>query len=239
MSGLVSTVKTKVEPWRARFDALRRWAEDTVLWRIWERLLENEFVDRSVALGAKAFISFFPLIIVIATFVGPRVRRSITSTLASRFGLAGASLSTVKQAFASSGDIRRATGVVGLIFLFFYATSFTTALQRLYLKAWRRPPNKKVANRVRGPAWLGAIIAFAALLGGLRHALGGGLGTIAFSALSIAASIGLWWSTAWLMLNGQVRWRALLASGVVTGVVLNIYAVSATVLGIHTVAETA
>ena len=218
MSGLVSTVKIKVEPWRARYETLRRWVGGTVLWRIWERLLENEFVDRSVALGAKAFISFFPFIIVVAAFTGPRVRRSITSTIASRFGLHGASLSTVKQALASSGDIRRATGILGLIFLIFYATSFTTALQRLFLKAWRRPPNKKITNHLRGPAWLGAVIAFSALLGGLRHVLGGGAGTIAFFVLSIATSIGLWWATAWLMLNGQVRWRALLASGVVTGV---------------------
>ncbi len=237
MSSFVSTVKTRVEPWRARVDELRRWVENTVFWRVWERLLENEFVDRSVALGAKAFISFFPLIIVIGAFVGPRIRRSIMSTLAGRFGLHGASLATVKQAFASSGDIRRATGVVGLIFLVFYATSFTTALQRLYLKAWRRPPNKKVANRVRGPAWLGAIVAFTAIVGGLRHALGGGPGTIAFVVLSVGASTGLWWLTAWLMLNGQVRWRALLATGVVTGVILNIYAFSASVWMPNTVAK--
>jgi membrane protein len=237
MSSFVNTVQAKVEPWRARFEALRRRAEDTVVWRVWERLLENEFVDRSVALGAKAFISFFPFVIVIATFVGPRVRRSILATLASRFGLVGPSLSTVRQAFASSGDIRRATGLLGLVFLIFYATSFTTALQRLYLKAWRRPPVKKVVNRVRGPAWLAAVVAFSALLGALRHVLGGGPGTIAFVVLSIAASIGLWWATAWLMLNGQVRWRALLASGVVTGVALNLYAFSASVWMPNTVAK--
>ena len=34
--------------------------ERTVAGRLWSRLLELEFVDRSVALAAKAFVSFFP-----------------------------------------------------------------------------------------------------------------------------------------------------------------------------------
>ena len=37
--------------------------------RVWERLLEIEFVDRSVALVGKAFVSFFPLVIVVAGFL--------------------------------------------------------------------------------------------------------------------------------------------------------------------------
>src|ERR1700710_923694 len=66
-------VKARIADSRQRIDTLRDWVETTFLWRIWERLLENEFVDRSVALGAKAFVSFFPLIIVVGAFVPPRV----------------------------------------------------------------------------------------------------------------------------------------------------------------------
>ena len=61
-------------PWgcKRRGAALRTWLERLLLWRIWERLLEIEFVDRSVALAAKAFVSFFPLVIVVAAFVPDR-----------------------------------------------------------------------------------------------------------------------------------------------------------------------
>ena len=47
-----------------------------LIWRVWERLLEIEFLDRSVALAGKAFVSFFPLVIVVAAFLpeGPRSR---------------------------------------------------------------------------------------------------------------------------------------------------------------------
>jgi len=236
-SGFVRSVKAKAEPWQARLVVARRWVQSTFLWRIWERLLENEFIDRSVALGAKGFVSFFPFVIVAAAFVPPAVRRSIVSSLASRFGLSGQSITTVKQAFESSSDIRRATGLLGLVLLVFYATSFTTALQRVFLKAWRRPPRSQAVNRLRGPAWLAGIIAFAALLGGLRHFLVGGPGTVAFLVLSAAASIGLWWATAWLMLQGQVRWRSLLPSAVVTGVGMTGYATSASLWMPHTVAS--
>ena len=38
---------------------------------------EQEFIDRSIALAGKAFISFFPLIIVVATLIPPHLRTSI------------------------------------------------------------------------------------------------------------------------------------------------------------------
>ena len=40
-------------------------------------MLEIEFVDRSIALAGKAFVSFFPLVIVVAAFVPDRIRTSI------------------------------------------------------------------------------------------------------------------------------------------------------------------
>ena len=62
---------------RERLAVLRARLERLLVWRVWERMLEIEFVDRSVALAGKAFVSFFPLVIVVAAFV-PRAsaRRS-------------------------------------------------------------------------------------------------------------------------------------------------------------------
>ena len=39
----------------------------------------------------------------------------------------------------------------------------------------------------------------------------------------------LWWFTAWFMLMGQVRWRVLIPSGVITAVAVGGYALSASV----------
>ena len=134
------TSRHAFEKVRGHAQVIRGWAEQTLLWKVWDRMLETEFIDRSIALAGKAFISFFPLIIVVAAFVPAHLRTSILTTVTHRLGITGASLATVKQAFASAADIRRATGLLGLVLAVFYASSFTTALRRAYLRAWRRPP---------------------------------------------------------------------------------------------------
>jgi hypothetical protein len=129
--------------------SLRDRVEQLLLWRVWERLLEIEFVDRSVALAGKAFVSFFPLVIVVAAFVPEVGRESIVTTLIDRLGLAGEALDVTRGAFDSSSDIREATGVLGLVLTVFFATSFTTALQRVYLRRGDGPIGD-VGDRVAG-----------------------------------------------------------------------------------------
>jgi uncharacterized BrkB/YihY/UPF0761 family membrane protein len=222
------TSRHAFEKVRSRIQVIRGWAEQTLLWRVWDRMLETEFIDRSIALAGKAFISFFPLIIVVAAFVPAYLRTSIFTTLTHRLGITGPSLATVKQAFASAADIRRATGLLGLVLAVFYASSFTTALRRAYLRAWRRPPVKATGNYVRGVAWVAAFLVYMALLGGTRSVLGSGAGIAAFVVVALALSTAIWWFTAWLMLKGQVRLRVLFPSGLITGIALSAYALSST-----------
>ena len=208
---------------------IRERAQTTLLWQVWERLLEVEFLDRSVALAGKAFVSFFPLVIVVAAFLSERLRDAVFTTVTHRLGVGGDALDTTREAFASSDDIRRATGVLGLVLTIFFATSFTTALQRVYLRAWRRPKGKKVHEYVRGPVWFLVILVYLGFLGGLRGLLGDGSSLVVFAIVSLASTSALWWFTAWFMLLGQVRWRVLVPSGLITAVALSGYALSATI----------
>jgi uncharacterized BrkB/YihY/UPF0761 family membrane protein len=226
--GSGGTGRRSFEELRSRVQVIRGRAEQTLLWKVWDRMLETEFVDRSIALAGKAFISFFPLIIVVAAFMPKHLRMSILTTVTHRLGISGAALATVKQAFASAGDIRRATGLLGLVLAVFYASSFTTALRRAYLRAWRRPPARAVGNYVRGVTWIVAFFVYAALLGGARSVLGAGVGIAAFVVVALALSTAVWWFTAGLMLKGQVRLRVLFPSGLITGFALSGYALSAT-----------
>src|SRR5882672_7229332 len=109
--GWASTTHARALGLRRHLEVVQKWIERTILWRVWERLAENEFVDRSVALGAKAFVSFFPAIIVVAAFMPSSIRASIIATISRRAGLVGNGLATVKGAFATADDTRRATGV--------------------------------------------------------------------------------------------------------------------------------
>ena len=171
-----TTGRAKTGGARQRLDAVRTWLERLLIWRVWERMLEIEFVDRSVALAGKAFVSFFPLVIVVAAFVPERIRSSIITAVTARLGLRGDALVLVREGFASSDDIRKATGLLGLVLTIFFATSFTTALQRVYLRAWRRPSHSGAGAYGRGAVWLLAMLATLAILGGLRGVVDEGLG---------------------------------------------------------------
>ena len=214
---------------RQRIAVLRARLERLLLWRVWERMLEIEFVDRSIAIAGKAFVSFFPLVIVIAAFAPERVRMSIIGTVTARLGIRGDALTLAKEAFASADDVRKATGLLGLVLTFFFAGSFTTALHRVYLRAWRRPAGARTGGQWRGPAWLFVVLAYVAALGGLRGALGGWLGLGLFVIVSLAATSGLWWFTAWFLLLGDVRPRVLFPTGLITSFALAGFAVSATI----------
>jgi membrane protein len=222
---------------RHRFDPIQAWVERSIFWRIWERVLENEFIDRSVALAAKAFISLFPALIVVAAFAPTHVRNSIITTLTHRAGLSGSGLATVKGAFKSSDDTRKATGIIGLLFTFFYVNSFTTALGRVYTKAWRRPTGGRASGYAVGAAWLVGVVAYFAIIGAMRAILRGGPETALFAVMALAASIGLWLVTPWIMLQRQVRWRALVAGAVMTGTGLSVYAATASLWMPRTVSE--
>ena len=209
--------------------ALRTRLERLLVWRVWERMLEIEFIDRSVALAGKAFVSFFPLVIVVAAFMPASIRASMIADVTVRLGLRGEALTIARGAFASSDEVREATGVLGLVLTLFFASSFTTALQRVYFRAWRRPRHGGAAVYWRGLLCLVAVLVATALLGGLGDDLDGGVQVGLFAVAALLATSALWWFSAWFLLLGDVRARVLVPTGVITGVATAAYAVSATI----------
>ena len=145
--------------------------ETTVLGRLWSRLLEMEFVNRSVALAAKAFVSLFPAIIIVTAITPDSVRRGVLDNMSRRFGVSGSAFDVVKQAFATPAATRAASGFIGTVLTIAFAVSFTTALQRTYLRAWRRPPGGGAKNKFRGAAWIGGVAALIMLVTLIRTLL--------------------------------------------------------------------
>jgi membrane protein len=200
-----------------------------VVGRTWSRLLEVEFVDRSVALAAKAFVSLFPLVIIITALSPDGVRRAVLQALSDRLGVQGRSREAVGQAFASPDAIRAATGVLGVILTLAFAVSFTTALQRMYLRAWRRPPGGGLRNKGRGAMWVAGVSVLLLILAGARSLLPGTVGPVLIWLLGVVGTSAMWWWTAHLMLRGEVRWRPLLPTAIVTGVGSALYTLAAPV----------
>jgi membrane protein len=110
-----------------------------------------------------------------------------------------------------------------------YASSFATALQRVYVRAWRRPRPSGVGAYGHGIVCMLAFLICLALLGGLRNALDSGLGIGLLAIFSLAATSGLWWFAAWYLLMGDVRARVLLPTGALTGIAMILYALSASI----------
>ncbi len=214
---------------KERITALRSWLERLLLWRVWERMLELEFVDRGVALAGKAFVSFFPLTIVVAAFLPEGMRESIVKAITVRFGLRGDALDLVQQSFASSDDLKKATGLLGLTFTVLFATSFTTALQRVYLRAWRRPPRGGLDKYWRGPLCLALALGAMALLGAVGRSIDGAAGVTTVVVLALVTTAGVWLLVPWILLQGDVRLRVLVPTAVVTSVITFLYSASASV----------
>jgi membrane protein len=110
-----------------------------------------------------------------------------------------------------------------------FAASFTTALQRVYMRAWRRPPGLKVGAYTRGLIWLAAMLLQMTLTGAIGRTLGHGIGlplvVVAITALQVA----WWWFTSWYLLLGHVRWRPLFPGAVISALLMLGYAASANV----------
>jgi len=230
--GVIADWTAKVDPWVER--AIHLPGAD-LAWALWQRMLELEFIDRAVALAAKAFIALFPLLIVVSAFTSGSVRHVLMGALESKFGVRNPGLSVVSGAFANPEQTRNATGWAGLLLTFLYATSFTTALQRVYLRTWRRPSGASMPNHARGVAWLGGVFALGGLVGVMRALL---FGHGVFSNLAVLPFLVLgWWATAWLLLRGEVRWRPLLVPAALVAVGMQVYTATASLWMPNTVAH--
>lgn len=224
--GRLESLRSKTQ--RVAHPHLQR-ARDGLIGQFWLRLLELEFIEKSIALAAKLFVSFFPVLIMAATLTPRAVRESIVSSLTSRFGLESDQISVVEGAFSISDHASPASSWIGFVVLVLYATSFTTALQRVYLRAWRRPRGGGVRNHGRGLTWILGVIVLIVAIGGLRRALDDSSGYIAVAVLAPIGAICLWWWTQHTMLRGEVRWRPLLPTAIITGLGATMYSYAASI----------
>jgi membrane protein len=207
----------------------RRWFEASLLGRWWLHLLEIQFVDRAVALAAKAFVAFLPAILTLAAIAPERVRLSLVAGMRRRLGLSGQSLELVQSSLASGRPVSSSTSVLSVILLLFYATTFTSALQRVYLTAWRRPASRDRVREVKGLVWLVGVIVLATVINALRRAFSGLIGDTLVLVLGFVALVMLWWATSYVMLRRHVRWRVLLPGAIALAVGIGIYSASAVV----------
>jgi membrane protein len=174
------------------------------------RFVELEGFDRAMALAGQSFAALLPLLIVIGS-VSPADDDTLADSLIDRFELSGSAAETLRAAV--SQPPHSGLGALGAVLLVISALSFTRAMQRLYIRAWRLDKLGLKAN-AWGLAWLTLFVGFWSL----QPAIVGLFSGVVALALSLALSTALWLLTPWLLTAKRIPWRRLLPQAFLTAV---------------------
>jgi membrane protein len=172
------------------------------------RFIELEGFDRSMAMAGQAFAALLPLLIVVSS-ISPGSGDDVADAMIERLDVSGSAAETLRTALAQPQD--SGTNVAGAVLLVISALSFTRALQRLYIRAWRLDKMGLRAN-AWGLAWLGVFVTFWSIQPAIIALFDGLLAT----AISFALSTLLWLWTPWLLTARIIPWRRLLPQALLT-----------------------
>jgi membrane protein len=174
------------------------------------RFVELEGFDRAMALAGQAFAALLPLLIVVGA-VTPGGGKDLADGLIDRFDLTGQAASTLHAAVAQPAAVQDGVSALSAFLLVVSALSFTRAMQRLYVRAWRLPP-MRMAGNAWGLAWLVAFSVFWMLQPVVISVFDGPAEPLVSAGLSIA----LWLFTPWLLVGRRIPWRRLLPQATLT-----------------------
>lgn len=191
-----------------------------------ERLVEIQFVERSVALGSLAFTAIVPLLVIAAAFLPGT--DGLANALIDRFELRGATAELVRAVFAQPDAVRQSVSWLGLLLLLVAALSFTRALQRVYERAWRLEARGLAGTRA-GLTWLAALVVWVTVFASARQWLLDRSGPIGSLVVLLAGDAALWLWSPWILLARRVHWRALVPGALLTAVAMTVVSVGSVI----------
>lgn len=185
-------------------------------------------IDRAMVIASQAFTALIPLLIVVSA-VAPRADRDLVSdVIIRRLALSGSAADAVRQLFAHPDEAT--TGVLSVLLLLFSGLSLTRRMQRLYLQAWRLEARTGVRGTLSAAFGLAALLIEVVLLSLVASLVG----RLPFDravgpVLSAVASLVVWTSIPWLLLDRRVSWRRLLPTGALAGTCGALYGFATTI----------
>jgi membrane protein len=191
-----------------------------------DRLVEIQFVDRSIALGSLAFTALFPLLVFVAA-ISP-TEDGLADELVERFHLTGSSAQLVSEVFAQPDAVRQSIGWLGALLLIGAALSFTRGLQRVYEHAWRLDARGWYGTRA-GLVWLGGVALWVTLFAGVRDWLLDATGPLVSLIILLGGDALLWLWSPWILLARRVHWSKLVPSALLTSVAMTGFSVGSIV----------
>jgi membrane protein len=178
------------------------------------RLRTLEFTDQAMLFGAGMLVSVLPLTILLSAFASHRVDEDI----ALRLGLDRQAAGIVDPLFRSAPATLNAATATSLVFLVAGMFAVTSSLQQIYEKIFRQDHRGR-PDVGRFLIWMGVLcleIVVVSVAG--RPARGVLAGGWMAPLVTAVITVPFFWWTMHFLLRGRVRWRALLPSAVMTGV---------------------
>ena len=187
------------------------------------RVIDMEGVDRAIVLAAQAFTALFPLLIVYGSFQSGSGGAETAQQLIDRFDLDQSSAETVRTLF-EAGPEDTQFQLIGVLFVFLSALSFTRAAQRLYERAWQLP-RVGLWGTGWGILWLAAMLVWLSAQPVLSGDLDGPLAVTA----SLVSGCLVWLGTPYLLLGRRIAWRRLVPGAILTAVAMSAVGVGSAV----------
>ena len=142
--------------------------------------------------------------------------------------MSGSAADSLREAVAQPPD--SGVSVLGAVLLVISALSFTRAMQRLYVRAWRLE-SLGLRGNGWGLAWLAMFVAFWSLQPAVVELFDG---VLAF-AVSLSLSTLLWLWTPYLLVARRIHWRRLLPQAFLSAVGLAALAIGAAIYLPHAI----
>lgn len=178
-----------------------------------ERLAALQLVDRGMGIGAQAFTTLIPLLIVYSSVVPVAEGRSFADRLISDLKLSEPTAASVRQAIAPSGTVAEGVTVLGFLLLIISALSFARALQRMYETAYGLR-----AIGIRGTPWHLAWIALIPVYLTLRPLVASLSGSFWQVLGSLLLAMLAWLVTPYILLARRLPAKSLLPVAAFTAV---------------------
>jgi membrane protein len=188
--------------------------------RLLVRLAEIGGVQRATLLGAQAFTSLIPYLVIASALVPRREDESFADVLVENFDLEGRAADGVRALFASAGEVESGITFIGLAVLMVSVLSFTRALQSTYERSYGLEPSG-IAGVRRNLLWIGALAVWLTLAS-IREEVGDLLGPLFSVIVALGFAFLLWLGTPMLLVGDGVPARLLVPGAVVSGVLMTV-----------------
>jgi uncharacterized BrkB/YihY/UPF0761 family membrane protein len=208
------------------------WLRPEFVLRVVSRFQKLAGFDRSIALASGALTATIPLTIVASAFASELGGKGTAERIIDRYGLTGGGAEAVKDVFAPPTGVSTNLGIVGFLFLMVALLSFTRAVQRLFEQTWELEP-MSVRNTFNGLLWIGGLVLYLAVSGGLHAVFGRSRLELSAALLTtpLTAAFLVW--SGWVLSAKRIARKDLTPFGIVGAVLLAAFSVGATVYVPH------